>query len=269
MIYTHVLKLGGGACAARSTLLLASRGAVRMPLDALRRCRLADGMRPDPPPHPRAAPRAPPAPAYAELHCRSNFSFLTGASHPEELVARAHALGYSALALTDECSLAGVVRAHAEAKRAAAAPDRRRRDAAHAPGRQGQAGAPHAPRLVLLAQTRRGYGNLSQWITVARRRAAKGQLPGAPVATSKGSVPHAPTWPACPTASRCCCPARCSRFETVFAHAMWLKTWFGAERAVDRGGAAAPRRTTTQLRRRRRSAWRSSPACRSSPPAAC
>src|SRR5688500_567884 len=56
-------------------------------------------------------------PAYAELHCRSNFTFLTGASHPEELVARAHGLGYSALAITDECSLAGVVRAHGEAKR--------------------------------------------------------------------------------------------------------------------------------------------------------
>ncbi|MGA1288998.1 MAG: PHP domain-containing protein, partial [Rubrivivax sp.] len=56
-------------------------------------------------------------PAYAELHCRSNFSFLTGASHPEELVQRAHALGYTALALTDECSVAGVVRAPAEARR--------------------------------------------------------------------------------------------------------------------------------------------------------
>ncbi|MBE0622710.1 MAG: PHP domain-containing protein, partial [Burkholderiales bacterium] len=51
-------------------------------------------------------------PAYAELHCLSNFSFLRGASHPEELVVRAQQLGYSALALTDECSFAGVVRAH-------------------------------------------------------------------------------------------------------------------------------------------------------------
>ena len=51
-------------------------------------------------------------PAYAELCCFSNFSFLQGASHPEELVARAHALGYSALAITDDCSMAGVVRAH-------------------------------------------------------------------------------------------------------------------------------------------------------------
>ncbi len=55
---------------------------------------------------------------YAELHCISNFTFLRGASHPEELVARAQELGYAALAITDECSLAGVVRAHVEAKNA-------------------------------------------------------------------------------------------------------------------------------------------------------
>ena len=53
---------------------------------------------------------------YAELHCLSNFTFLRGASHPEELIVRAAALGYTALALTDECSVAGVVRAHAAAK---------------------------------------------------------------------------------------------------------------------------------------------------------
>ena len=51
-------------------------------------------------------------PAYAELHCISNFTFLRGASHPHELVEQADALGYSALAITDECSVAGVVRAH-------------------------------------------------------------------------------------------------------------------------------------------------------------
>ena len=55
-------------------------------------------------------------PAYAELHCLSNFSFLRGASHAEELVERASALGYSALAVTDEGSLAGIVRAHVAAK---------------------------------------------------------------------------------------------------------------------------------------------------------
>lgn len=55
-------------------------------------------------------------PAYAELHCLSHFSFQRGASHPAELVERACQLGYSALAITDECSLAGVVRAHAALK---------------------------------------------------------------------------------------------------------------------------------------------------------
>ena len=65
-----------------------------------------------------SAPNRPPAvglPGYAELVCRSNFSFLGAASHPEELITRAQALRYAALAVTDECSLAGVVRAHLEA----------------------------------------------------------------------------------------------------------------------------------------------------------
>ncbi|MGY6155701.1 error-prone DNA polymerase [Paraburkholderia graminis] len=64
-------------------------------------------------------PPQPPAsnlPAYAELHCLTNFSFLRGASHPHELVERAMLHGYSALAITDECSLAGVVRAHSALK---------------------------------------------------------------------------------------------------------------------------------------------------------
>jgi error-prone DNA polymerase len=52
-------------------------------------------------------------PPYAELHCISNFSFQRGASHPQELVRRAYDLGYEALAITDECSVAGVVRAYA------------------------------------------------------------------------------------------------------------------------------------------------------------
>src|SRR5689334_6421129 len=51
-------------------------------------------------------------PQYAELHCISNFSFQRGASHPQELVRRAYDLGYHALAITDECSVAGVVRAY-------------------------------------------------------------------------------------------------------------------------------------------------------------
>ena len=113
--------------------------------------------------------------AYAELHCLSHFSFLRGASHPEELVERAHALGYAGLALTDECSLAGAVRAHEAWTRL--------REAAL------QAGQPFTfrliygaefrledgLRLVLLAQNRAGYGNLSALITLARRRADKGR----------------------------------------------------------------------------------------------
>ncbi|MEN8803680.1 MAG: error-prone DNA polymerase [Thiogranum sp.] len=105
-----------------------------------------------------------PTPDYAELHCISNFSFLRGASHPEELVNHAHRLGYSALALTDECSLAGIVRAHLAAKKV---------------------GLPlilgsefrldHALHLVLLATSRASYGNLSALISLARRRAPKGE----------------------------------------------------------------------------------------------
>ena len=53
---------------------------------------------------------------YAELHCTTNFSFLQGGSHPEELVVQAAALGYTAVAITDRASLSGVVRAHAAAK---------------------------------------------------------------------------------------------------------------------------------------------------------
>ena len=54
-------------------------------------------------------------PDYAELYCVSNFSFLKGASHPEELVNTAKSLGYRAIAITDECSVAGIVRAHVAA----------------------------------------------------------------------------------------------------------------------------------------------------------
>ena len=63
--------------------------------------------------------------AFAELHCKSNYSFLRGASHPEELVSRAKELGYEAIAITDECSLSGIVRAHVEAEKGWDQADRR------------------------------------------------------------------------------------------------------------------------------------------------
>ncbi len=107
-------------------------------------------------------------PDYAELFCLSNFSFLHGASHAEELVARAVQLGYAALAITDECSLAGVVRAHAEAKKAGLPLLVGAHFHVHNPD-----GRP-ALSLIVLAQNRNGYGNLSELITLARTRSAKG-----------------------------------------------------------------------------------------------
>jgi error-prone DNA polymerase len=165
-------------------------------------------------------------PAYAELHCRSNFSFLTGASHPEELVERAQSLGYSALAITDECSVAGVVRAHAEAERCQLHLIIGSEMQLHLP----DSGTPHA-RLVLLAQTRRGYGNLSHWITVARRRAGKGSYLAHP-GDVEGKVPNAPTLAGLPDCLALLVPHAGQPFEEVFAHAMWLKTWFQQRAAI-------------------------------------
>jgi error-prone DNA polymerase len=166
-------------------------------------------------------------PAYAELHCRSNFSFLTGASHPEELVGAAHQRGYVALAITDECSLSGVVRAHTEARRLGLhLIVGAQMQLSPASGGDGAVLAGHgAPRLVLLAQTRRGYGNLAQWISVARRRAPKGQYL-AHASDLEGRVPHAPYLAGLPDCFALLLPSPGQPFEAVFAHAMWLKTWF-------------------------------------------
>ena len=102
-------------------------------------------------------------PDYAELHCLTNFSFLRGASHPDELVAQAHALGYRALAITDECSVAGVVRAHMAAKEC---------ELKLIVGSEFT--LDDGLRLVLLALDFQGYANLSQLITRGRRNAEKG-----------------------------------------------------------------------------------------------
>jgi error-prone DNA polymerase len=102
-------------------------------------------------------------PAYAELHCLSNFSFLRGASSPEELAERAQALGYAALAITDECSISGAVRAHFAAKEA------------RLPLVIGsEFTLADGLKLVLLATDRASYGNLTQLITRGRRQAKKG-----------------------------------------------------------------------------------------------
>lgn len=120
-------------------------------------------------PHPKqqtpshlTAETAPETP-YAELHCLSNFSFLRGASHPEELVRQAGRLGYAALALTDRNSLAGAVRAHLAAKQhnlhliigAEITPT-------------------DGPRLVLLTTDRTAYAALARLLTRGKRRSPKG-----------------------------------------------------------------------------------------------
>ena len=104
-------------------------------------------------------------PPYAELRCLSNFSFLRGASRPEELVERAKALDYTALALTDECSLAGIVRAHVAAKE---------QQLKLLVGSQFKVDCAHPFTLVVIATNLNGYGNLCEFITRLRRSAAKG-----------------------------------------------------------------------------------------------
>src|SRR6266446_9957915 len=117
---------------------------------------------PDPQPAKRLPPPVPPRTAaatpYAELHCCTNFTFLEGASHPDELVARAAELGYAALAVTDRNSLAGVVRAHVAAKEA---------------GLKLVIGAMIVPidtsPVLLWATDRAAYGRLATLLTLGRR----------------------------------------------------------------------------------------------------
>jgi error-prone DNA polymerase len=161
-------------------------------------------------------------PAYAELRCVSTFSFLVGASQPEELVERAKKAGYSALALTDECSMAGIVRAHVAAKR---------ENLKLLVGSQfkvdtASSDAPGPFNLVVLACDVNGYGNLCQFITKLRRSSAKGTYRLtlsnlAPVELEDCVVVASP----CRTASP----------EQLLSLARWLLThftgrcWLGAE----------------------------------------
>jgi error-prone DNA polymerase len=195
-------------------------------------------------------------PAYAELHSRSNFSFLSGASHPEELVGRAKQLGYAALALTDECSLAGAVRAHLEAERISlplivgsemrlsiadpppVLPDQEEGDDGDDDDDDGDARPlplppPQpsvGPRLVLLAMSMRGYGNLVRWITLARRRAAKGSYV-ALMSDVEGRAPQMPMLAGLPDCLALLVAAEALNapdpFSALYAQALWLQKWFG------------------------------------------
>jgi error-prone DNA polymerase len=180
------------------------------------------------PTHPKAPrprpPLAPPSllhdtlPAYAELHCRSNFSFLTGASHPQELVARAAQLGYTAIAITDECSVAGVVRAHEEARRQA--------EAGSAIGLIIGSGftldGEHSCRVVFLAHNREGYANLCDLITRARLRSEKGSYRATTHDVADGL----------PDCSALLIPRRDDTPETLLAQAQWLQRTFGDRAAI-------------------------------------
>src|SRR6476660_7164626 len=103
------------------------------------------------------------AAAYAELHCHTNFSFLQGASHPEELVAMAHRLGLSALAVTDHDGLYGAVKAHLMAKSL---------------GLKfllaSQLNVTDAPPVTVYVQDSHGYANLCRLISLSRLQNPKG-----------------------------------------------------------------------------------------------
>jgi len=126
---------------------------------------------PDPQVNAKRPPVAPPAhialtlPRYAELHCKTNFSFLEGASHPDELALRAAELGLVSLAITDRNTLAGVVRAHGAAKDL---------------GLKLIIGAEihltDAPPVLLWTTDRASYGRLARLITRGRRQAPKGEF---------------------------------------------------------------------------------------------
>ena len=153
-------------------------------------------------------------PRYAELHCCSNFSFLRGASHGEELVQRASALGYAALAITDECSMSGVVRAHVEAKQI---------------GLHLIIGSEmttvEGQRLVFLATNRNGYGNLCELITLARRRSDKGEY-----RLLRADLDQGPDAPHLAQVEDCLVlyvPHPDATLDCIVQDALWMRATFG------------------------------------------
>lgn len=159
-------------------------------------------------------------PSYAELQCASNFSFLRGASHPEQLVARAAELGYSAIAITDECSVAGVVRAHGEAKR---------QGLSLIIGSQFRVNHDTNPslQLIVLAMNRDGYGNLCELITLARSRADKGEYL---LHTNDFTQPVAALEHLCglPNCIVLLAPSYCIDSEVLRQQCRWLRQVFGS-----------------------------------------
>ncbi|QHE93296.1 DNA polymerase III subunit alpha [Pandoraea fibrosis] len=166
-------------------------------------------------------------PAYAELHCLSNFSFQRGASHPEELIARAAHLGYTALAITDECSLAGVVRALAEGVK--------HRSVSLIVGSefrltpQSESDMLGTVHLVALAQHREGYGNLSEMITLGRMRGPKRsyRLHAQDFSAPSGEQAHLRGLPGC---LMILVPDADASHECTLAQTRWAAQTFGEGR---------------------------------------
>ena len=190
-------------------------------------------------------------PRYAELHALTNFSFLKGASHAEELVVRAIELGYAALAITDECSLAGVVRAHTEAKNS---------------GLKLIIGSrfvlDDGLRLVLLATSLHGYGNLSELITLGRMRCEKGTYrltradldgspqPADPIPPAAGAIDHLARMPDC---IALWIPAADASDERLEADARWIASTFpDRQPPAERDDAFVPQRAWIALQRTHR-----------------
>jgi error-prone DNA polymerase len=154
-------------------------------------------------------------PDYAELQIYSHFTFLRGASAPEQLVQRAWQLGYKAVAITDECTLAGVVRAHVTAKELGL----------HLVIGSQMTITPEdgsAPfNLIILATNKNGYGNLSELITVGRMRAEKGTYLVRPrdIATPVGDLVHLRSLPDCQFVLA---PRYCAPYAEVERQAAWL-----------------------------------------------
>lgn len=147
---------------------------------------------------------------YAELRCRTNFSFLEAASHPDELVATAKELDYAALAITDRNTLAGVVRANTAAKE---------HDLKILIG--SEIVPTDGPPIVLWAKNRSGYANLCRLITLGRRRAPKGecQLSLADIAAHTdgllaGVVP--------PATAETISPDQLGRYRDIFGSSAYL-----------------------------------------------
>src|SRR5690606_28644750 len=107
--------------------------------------------------------------SYAHLHTTTNFTFLTGASHPHELVARAWELGYDALSITDECSLAGIVKAYTAIKQL---PEEHREPLTLLIGSRFRLS--NGLHLIAIPPDRKAYAELSGFISLAHRRAEKG-----------------------------------------------------------------------------------------------